>query len=145
MFKLTEKMQVNIFISYSRDDGADLSKHLTKYLQEKGYNVFLDVSSLSVGAKWKSRIGSAIDQCDVFVLIITAGSINSNEVKEEYVSATNKRKVSMLFKHRSVKFTDLPWGLNDRNIHEFETKEELVRIFGEKFTEINNLLTHDLD
>ena len=144
---LTEKMQVNVFISYSRDDAADLSGHLSEHLrQDKGYQVFLDVASLTVGAKWKPRIESAIDRCDVFVLIVTTGSINSNEVREEFAYATSKRKVSMLFKHRSVQFADdLPWGLNDRNMHEFDTKEELVRKFDEKFTEIDRLLTDDLD
>ena len=125
----------------------DLSGHLSEHLrQDKGYQVFLDVASLTVGAKWKPRIESAIDRCDVFVLIVTTGSINSNEVREEFTSATSKRKVSMLFKHRSVQFADdLPWGLNDRNMHEFDTKEELVRKFDEKFTEIDRLLTDDLD
>ena len=51
----------------------------------------------------------------------------------------------MLLKHRAVQFGDLPWGLNERNMHEFNTMEELVRIFDEKFTEIDNLLAHDLD
>jgi hypothetical protein len=141
---LTETVQANIFISYSRDDGGDLSRHLRKHLHDKGYGVFLDVADLSVGAKWKSRIQSAIDICDVFVLIITADAIKSNEVREEFAYATKKRKVFMLLKHRSVQFIDLPWGLNERNMHEFNAQEELVRIFDEKFTEIDNLLTKDL-
>ena len=101
---LTERVQANVFISYSRDDGADLSRHLSKHLHDKGYDVFLDIASLSVGAKWKSRIETAIDSCDVFVLIITADAIKSNEVREEFAYATNKRKVFMLLKHRSVQF-----------------------------------------
>jgi uncharacterized SAM-dependent methyltransferase len=142
---LTERVQANVFISYSRDDGADLSRHLRKHLHDKGHVVFLDVANLSVGAKWKSRIETAIDSCDVFVLIITADAIKSNEVRDEFAYASKKRKVFMLLKHRSVQFGDLPWGLNERNMHEFNTQEELVRIFDEKFTEIDNLLTHDLD
>jgi len=142
---LTQRVQANIFISYSRNDGADLSRHLRKHLYEKGYDVFLDVANLSVGAKWKNRIQTAIDGCDVFVLIITAAVIRSDEVRDEFAYATNKRKVFMLFKHRSVEFADLPWGLNERNMYEFLEPEELVRIFDERFTEIDNLLTHDLD
>lgn len=142
---LTEKVQANLFVSYSRDDGADLSRHLRKHLSDIGYSVFLDVSNLSVGAKWKARIETAIDGCDVFVLIITADAIKSNEVRDEFAYANNKRKVLMLFKYRPIQFADLPWGLNERNMYEFNTPEELVRIFDEKFTEIHNLLTRDLD
>lgn len=144
-FVLTERVQANLFISYSRDDGEDLSRHIRKHLLDMGYGVFLDVSNLSVGAKWKDRIETAIDGCDVFVLIITADAIKSNEVRDEFAYAANKRKVFMLFKHRAVQFADLPWGLSERNMYEFNTPEELVRIFDEKFTEIHNLLTHDLD
>jgi hypothetical protein len=142
---LTQTIPVNIFISYSRDDGADISRHLRKHLDDKHYEAFLDVAKLSVGAKWRDRIQSAIVGCDLFVLIITADAIRSNEVREEFAHATNKRKVLMLFKHRAVQFADLPWGLNERNIHEFDTKEELVRIFDERFVEIEKLLTSDLD
>ena len=91
---LTEKIPVNIFISYSRDDGADFSRHLSKHLHEKGYDVFLDVVKLSVGAKWKARIESAIDRCDVFVLIITTGAIMSNEVREEFIMLLIKERCS---------------------------------------------------
>lgn len=142
---ITERVKANLFISYSRDDGGDLARHLRKHMKDKGYSVFLDIAKLSVGANWKRRIETAIDNCDVFVLIITTDAIMSNEVKDEFVYATNKRKVLMLLKYRAVQFGDLPWGLNERSMHEFNTQEELVRIFNEKFTEIDNLLTHDLD
>jgi uncharacterized SAM-dependent methyltransferase len=140
---LTYKIQPNIFISYARDDGGDLSRHLRGHLTKKSYEVFLD-SQLTVGSKWKYRIETAIDKCDVFVLIITARAISSNEVKEEYSRAMDKRKVLMLFKHSSVQIEDLPSVLKERNMHEFTAREELVRVFEEKFTEIDDLLTSDL-
>jgi hypothetical protein len=138
------QVKVNIFISYSRGDGGDFARHLREELRKKGYEVFLDTASLSVGARWKDRIETAIDACDVFVLIITGSSMQSNEVREEFASAVGKRKQLMLFKYRSVKLADLQWGLKDRNFHEFTSKEELVRAFDEKFSDIDNLLTKDL-
>ena len=139
------QIKVNFFISYSRDDGGDIARHLRESLLKKGYEVFLDTASLSVGAKWKDRIESAIDGCDVFVLIITENSMKSNEVKEEFASAIEKRKLLMLFKYESVKTADLQWGLSDRSFHEFKTKEELVRLLNEKFKEeIGDLLRSDL-
>ena len=139
------QVKVMFFISYSRDDGADLARHLRQSLLKSGYEVFLDTASLSVGGKWRDRIETAIDGCDVFILIITENSMSSDEVKQEFTSALDKRKLLMLFKHESVKVADLQWGLNDRSFHEFKTKEELVRIFNEKFKEeIGNLLTSDL-
>ena len=139
------QVKVNFFISYSRDDGGDIARHLRESLLKQGYEVFLDTASLSVGANWKDRIKTAIDGCDVFVLIITENSMKSNEVKEEFASAVDKRKLLMLFKYESVKIADLQWDLSDRSFHKFTTKEELVRIFNEKFKEeIGNLLTSDL-
>lgn len=139
------QVKVKFFISYSRDDGADLAKHLRESLTKSGYEVFLDTASLSVGAKWRDRITAAIDSCDVFILIITENSTRSDEVKQEFTSAVDKRKILMLFKHESVKVNDLQRSLSDRSFHEFKTKEELVRIFNEKFKEeIGNLLTSDL-
>lgn len=139
------QLTVNLFISYSRDDGADFAKHLREDLIKKGYEVFLDTTSLYVGAKWKDRIETAIDGCDVFILIITGNSMKSKEVREEYVSADRKRKIFMIFKHESVKLTDLEWGLNTRTFHEFSTAEGLVRSFNEKFSETDELLTSDLN
>lgn len=139
------QVKVKFFILYSRDDGADLAKHLRESLTKSGYEVFLDTASLSVGAKWRDRITAAIDSCDVFILIITENSTRSDEVKQEFTSAVDKRKILMLFKHESVKVNDLQRSLSDRSFHEFKTKEELVRIFNEKFKEeIGNLLTSDL-
>jgi uncharacterized SAM-dependent methyltransferase len=133
-----------VFISYSRDDGGDFARQLKKRLEEKRYDVFLDTSSLSVGAKWKPRIESAIDNSGIFVLIITPRTMESNEVKDEYSLATSKKKLLMLFKHDSVNIDSLDWGLKDRNLLEFSTPESLIRKFDEKFREIDELLKHDL-
>ena len=136
--------QSRVFISYSRDDGGDFARQLKKRIEEKHYDVFLDTSSLSVGAKWKPRIEFAIDTSDIFVLIITARTMESDEVKDEYSLATSKKKLPMLFKHDSVNFESLEWGLKDRNLLEFGTSESLIRKFDEKFREIDELLKHDL-
>jgi hypothetical protein len=136
--------QTRVFISYSRDDGGDFARHLKRYLDKKGYNAFLDTSSLSVGAKWRPRIEAAIDSSDIFILIITTKTIDSNEVKDEYSIATNKRKIPMLFKHEQVNIQDLGWGLKERNLLEFSTPESLIRTFEDKIREIDKLLTHGL-
>jgi hypothetical protein len=136
--------QIRVFISYSRDDGGDFARHLKKYAEKKEYSVFLDISSLSVGAKWKPRIETAIDSSDIFILILTPKTIDSNEVKDEYSIATKKRKLLMLFKLEQVNANDLSWGLKERNLIEFSTPESLIRTFDEKIREIEKLLPHDL-
>jgi uncharacterized SAM-dependent methyltransferase len=143
---ILEKLVTRIkgFISYARNDGGDFARHLKKHCDEKQYDVFLDTSSLSVGARWKDMIESQIDDSDFFVLIITASVIDSTEVKDEFSLAINKRKLLMLFKHRSVRIDDLEKSLKDRNLHEFDTKEDLLRTFNETFREIDELLLHDL-
>jgi hypothetical protein len=136
--------QTRIFISYSRDDGGDFARYLKRYLDKKGYDVFLDTSSLSVGAKWRPKIEAAIDSSDIFILVITTKTVDSNEVKDEYSIATNKRKILMLFKHEQVNVHDLAWGLKERTFAEFSTPESLIRTFEDKIRVIDKTLTEDL-
>ena len=64
------------FLSYAREDGGDFARHLGNHFDEEQYDVFLDTKDLNVGAKWKDRIESRIDDSDFFILIITRGAID---------------------------------------------------------------------
>ena len=132
------------FLSYAREDGGDFARHLGNHFDEEQYDVFLDTKDLNVGAKWKDRIESRIDDSDFFILIITRGAIDSTEVKDEVSIAINKRKVLMLFKYETVKIDELDEKIRERTFHEFKTKEELVRAFDEAFREIHKNLSADL-
>jgi TIR protein len=77
---LDEKMSVNsaellsnlggIFISYASEDFAIAWNVFTR-LREAGFNVWLDNKKLSVGNNYDPRIENAINQCRVFMPILT--------------------------------------------------------------------------
>ena len=137
-------MKLKFFISYSRADGEDFAQRLYNHLVEKKHEVFLDTSSINVGAKWRPKIESKIDTCDIFILIITTNTIESEEVEKEYSLANNKKKLMILLKHNSLKHESLKWKLQERNLAEFDTSSSLIRIFDQKFRDFDILLTNDL-
>jgi uncharacterized SAM-dependent methyltransferase len=137
-------MKLKFFISYSRADGEDFAQHLYNHLVEKKHDVFLDTSSINVGAKWRPKIESNIDSCDIFILIITAKTMESEEIEKEYSLANNKKKLMLLLKHNAIDYTKLKWKLQDKNLADFDTRSSLIRIFDQKLDEFNDLLTSDL-
>lgn len=137
-------MKLKFFISYSRADGEDFAQHLYNHLVEKKYDVFLDTSSINVGAKWRPKIESNIDSCDIFILIITAKTMESEEIEKEYSLANNKKKLMILLKHNAVDYDQLKWKLNDKNLVEFDTRASLIRMFDQKLRNFYDLLTSDL-
>jgi len=137
-------MKLKFFISYSRADGEDFAQHLYNHLEEEKHDVFLDTSSINVGAKWRPKIESNIDSCDIFILIITAKTMESEEVEKEYSLANNKKKLMILLKHNAVEHDQLKWKLQDKNLAEFDTRASMIRIFDQKFRDFHDLLTSDL-
>jgi uncharacterized SAM-dependent methyltransferase len=137
-------LKLKFFISYSRADGEDFAQHLYNHLDEKKHDVFLDTSSINAGAKWRPKIESNIDKCDIFILILTTKTMESEEVEKEYLLANNKKKLMILLKHNAVKYDQLKWKLHDKNLVEFDTRASIIRIFDQKFQEFHDLLTSDL-
>ncbi len=72
----------SIFISYSRRDtrAVDL---LAERLQAGGHKVWIDREGIDGGAQWRERIVSAIREADVFLLVLTASSVQSDNVRRE--------------------------------------------------------------
>jgi TIR domain len=58
-----------IFLSYSSDQG-EAATRIELALKEEGHNVFRDRSSLPAGESFDARIRNAVEECDLFVLLI---------------------------------------------------------------------------
>ena len=67
--------KTSIFISYRRSDEPDLAGRIYDYLSRQfhGKRVFMDVESITPGDDFPDRIGSGIEQCDVFLALIGPG------------------------------------------------------------------------
>ncbi len=75
-------MAKKIFISYSHKDDAVVAKLVLKLI-EAGFDVCKDDRILRRGELWTEEIAKAIMACDVFILIISAASIQSDFVRRE--------------------------------------------------------------
>ena len=70
-----EPAKTDIFISYRRSDGRDVARTVQLALKSaKAGNVFFDYSSLRDGV-FNEKIYQAIDQCRVFVLVLSPDSM----------------------------------------------------------------------
>jgi TIR domain/Bacterial Ig domain len=127
---------VKIFVSYSRRDAGDFAELIQRHFSSFKYDVFTDVNSISIGDIWSNTIETNISNCDVFIIIVTYGALQSPHVKNEVLQAqTEKKRIIPCF-HRSVRANDIKWGLNKVQGVEFNDKYELVRDLYPKITRI---------
>ena len=78
-----------IFISYSSRD-SEFAKRLVKSLEEY-FDVWMD-QSLEGGMKWEQMIQSAIEECQVFLVIVSQASNESEWVARETILAEQLKK-----------------------------------------------------
>jgi hypothetical protein len=77
-----------VFISYSRKDLVFVER-LAKDLQAAGLQVWYDLSGLEGGTRWGREIQNAIKQSQVFVVVLSPNSIDSEWVEKEFMYANS--------------------------------------------------------
>ncbi len=98
-----------IFISYSRQD-LEFVTRLARDLQQAGNQVWYDLSGLDGGDRWGRELQSAIQQSDIFLLVVSSNSVESEWVEKEFLYASNLRKRIVPLLYQAC---DLPlWLLN---------------------------------
>lgn len=80
-----------IFISYSRKDFAMANK-LNKRFRKINYSVWFDREDIQAGHLWRSQIVEGIEKCELYVIVLTANSIISDNVRRELDLARAKSK-----------------------------------------------------
>src|SRR5512138_3866951 len=88
------------FISYSRGD-RDFALGLARELRASGFHIWLDQLDIRTGDRWDDEVEKALDQCEIFLVILTPRSISSNNVKDEigYAIDSNKRIMPVLLEN----------------------------------------------
>jgi hypothetical protein len=79
------------FISYSRKD-KEFALELARALKSAGHFVWLDQLDIPTGARWDDEVEKALRECDIFLIVMTAASISSENVKDEIGYAIDHRK-----------------------------------------------------
>ena len=104
-----------IFISYSRKDIAFV-RRLAADLENGGYEVWWDISSLRGGDDWVRLIPDAINASQYFLVVLSPKSIVSEWVRKEYILALHRHKRVIPLMLVS---TTIPFSLNTLNYIDF--------------------------
>ena len=81
---------LNIFVSYSSDDRA-MADALAVGLRQDGHEVFFDRDNLPAGEEYHARIRDQIGACDLFIFLITPGSVRSSSYALTELSLARQR------------------------------------------------------
>jgi len=87
-----------IYISHSHKD-KELAAIIARGLRAIGNDIFIDSESLQAGSDWRSTLSDSLKQSDVFLVLLTENSINSNYVISEigaaraYVNSASNEKL----------------------------------------------------
>ena len=120
-------LKVKIFVSYSRQDAGDFAEQIQRYLSNFKHEVFTDVNSIKLGDIWSNTIEDNVQNCDVFVIIITYGALQSPHVENELLQAKQQKKKIFPCFHKRVRESDIKWGLHRIQGIEFNDKYDLAR------------------
>ncbi len=131
-----------IFLSHdSRDAGFAL--RVAEVLRQHGLPVWYSPTEIKGSQQWHDEIGSALDRCDWFTLVLSPRAIESRWVKREllYVLGEPKyegRIVPILYEACSPR--RLSWTLSAIQYVDFSSDQqsgfrELLRVWGKGYQE----------
>ena len=110
-----------IFLSHSSRNEA-FTTRLASVLGAHGLNTFYSKKNIQGAQQWHDEIGSALDRCAWFVVVLSPQSVRSEWVKREFVYALQQRRyrnriVPLLYK--TCYSQKLSWTLSSLQYVEF--------------------------
>lgn len=81
-----------IFISYAREDASFLALQLRNDLNNAGQDTWLDTAEIGAGGAWAQDIEEAIENCDIFIALLSYASYISPTCRAEQSRAMRKNK-----------------------------------------------------
>jgi Flp pilus assembly CpaF family ATPase len=78
------------FVSYSRED-RDRVRALASELENKGFDVWLDVFNINPGEEWTKVLENAIKNAGAFLVILTPSAAQSQFVRNEIIMAQDEK------------------------------------------------------
>lgn len=91
----------DIFISYSQPD-RDCAYDMTRHLEASGFTVWIAPRDVSPAAEWAEEIIDAISAARVMVLVFSASSNTSPQVRREVERAVHRRVSVLPFRVEDV-------------------------------------------
>ncbi len=118
---------MKIFVSYSRRDAGDFANQINRNLSIFKHDIFTDVDDIKAGEIWSNTIEENISNCDIFVVIVTHGALQSPHVENEILQAQRENKKIIPCFFRDIHPNIIKWGLEKIQGVEFSDKYELAR------------------
>lgn len=81
-----------IFISYAREDAADLAYQIRDALIGAGHHVWMDTSEIHAGASWSRDLEDAIERSEIVLVLLSAAAYVSDICRAEQMRAIRKNK-----------------------------------------------------
>lgn len=128
---------LKVFISYSEDDGGDLAGQLKRALEkyDTDTSVFVAAVDIDIGESWKTKIVTALNDCDVFIPILTVAACRSNYVRKEIEVAIEKeRRIIIPCVYHQVLPNMIPDIIEGLQRITFNDKHDLLRQVLPKFS-----------
>ncbi len=126
-----------VFISHS-DFDRDFATQVAEMLRNHGIPVWFSANSIKGAQQWHDEIGSALNRCDWFIIILSPHAVDSMWVKRELIFALQQRRlvdkiIPLLFK--PCNYTNFSWTLSQFQIIDFTQSfedgcRELLRVWG---------------
>jgi TIR domain/Protein kinase domain len=140
-----------VFLSYQREGASGWASYFSRELKDKhGVSVFVDVERRDGAGRFPARLERAIQECDVFVVILGASTLDSKWVREEIKLAYEHQRPMVPVFQESWTGPDVPRGsdpalealisydgvhlLDRRNIHVDHTIADLARLVKDTVT-----------
>jgi hypothetical protein len=111
---------MRVFISYAAKD-SKLASRLADQLSVAGFTVWYADEEIAPGDNWAKKIGQALDESDLMVVLVTRGSLESESLQRDIEYALTSKN----YAHRLVPVLvgyvtfeagkDVPWILLKMN------------------------------
>ncbi|HYM19664.1 MAG TPA: TIR domain-containing protein [Candidatus Kapabacteria bacterium] len=123
----------DIFISYSSLD-KDKAVRLSQRLRDAGFSIWMDDTDISAAAKWSSAIVRAIEECKVFIVLLSSNSFGShNVIKELSLASEGKKHIIPVELEDAIDLThEVKYqlaGIQRASYKEYERIEAAIRSF----------------
>ena len=121
-----------VFISYARKDGKDVAEFLHDRLSGCGFDLWADKYDLAVGDDFPGAISKALDEADVFIIVISQDALQSEWVNDEINMAMAARCRIMPVVFEGIDNDNIPLMIRTKNyvvtkgIQDWEALSKLV-------------------
>lgn len=134
---------MKVFLSHSRKDGA-LARQLAERLTHEGFTVWDPEDEIAPGDNWAKKIGKALDEAKVMVILLTPAAFESDALRQDVEFALLSRqfegRVFSVFVGPTMEAgKDVPWILLKLPHRRIDSARE----FGSVVNEIQSLLGTD--